>query len=410
MEQFFNDPQTLIRLRQGPLAPYLDSFAKLLRDEGYATLSARDYLPIIADFSRWLKLNRVAVHQITSEHTGKYMQYRDRKQYAKRRGTVSTLRRLLNFLRHAGVIANEVTLPITPIEKLTQEFVVYLRKERALAAATIKHYRRSVTLFLTDKFTGQQVDLGGLCSADIVGFVQRQAATLHIVRNKQMATVLRSFLQYARYQNYIKNDLAAAVPTVANWSMTSIPKALPRDQVELVLSKCNHHTAIGRRDYAILLLLARLGLRACEVASLTLEDIDWQAGHISVHGKNSHRRLPLPTEVGEAIAAYLRDGRPKTNSRAVFIRACAPVGPFKESTTISAAVARALARAGIDTPRKGAHQLRHSLATDLLGKGASLSEIGELLGHRSPKTTAIYAKVDLAALRALALAWPGGVQ
>ncbi len=188
-------------------------------------------------------------------------------------------------------------------------------------------------------------------------------------------------------------------------------RALPPGQVEAVLAACNRQSAVGRRDYAILLLLARLGLRAGEVVALTLEDLDWQAGVLTVRGKGGRASpLPLPVEVGAAIAAYVQNGRPRATSRCVFLRARAPVRSFQGPAAVGSVVKHALARAGVASPRKGAHQFRHGLACQLLRQGASLAEIGELLRHRSPQTTTIYAKVDLAALASLALAWPGGVR
>ena len=189
------------------------------------------------------------------------------------------------------------------------------------------------------------------------------------------------------------------MPAVANWKLSTIPRALPPDQVELVLASINRKTAMGRRDYAILLILARLGLRAGEIRSLKLEDLDWQEGLITVCGKaGRYSQLPLPVDVGAAIADYLRNGRPAASSRCVFLRAKAPTGGFQGQCGIGSIVRHALARAGIDAARTGAHQFRHALACQMLRQGASLSEIGELLRHRSPQTTAIYAKVDLASL------------
>jgi len=201
------------------------------------------------------------------------------------------------------------------------------------------------------------------------------------------------------------------VPSVANWSLSTVPRALPPGQSKRVLAACNRKTAVGRRDYAILLLLARLGLRACEVVRLTLEDLDWQAGLITVRGKGGRRsQMPVPLDVGNAIADYLRNARPLTMNRCVFLRCRAPITSFHGSQAIAYVVRHGLARAGIDSPRKGAHQFRHTLASEMLRQGASLSEIGELLRHRSPQTTAIYAKVDLVSLRALALPWPESAQ
>jgi len=214
-----------------------------------------------------------------------------------------------------------------------------------------------------------------------------------------------------RHRGDIGLDLAAAVPAVAHWSMSSIPRAIPAESVRQLLASINRQTARGRRDYAILLLLARLGLRASEVAFLELDDLDWEAGQVTVRGKRGARAaLPLPADVGAAIAAYLRHGRPRSPSRRVFVRALAPTDGFAGPSAIACVVRDALERAGVNAPTKGAHQFRHALATQMLRRGASLSEIGEILRHRSPETTTIYAKVDLDALRTLALAWPGGAR
>jgi site-specific recombinase XerD len=223
-----------------------------------------------------------------------------------------------------------------------------------------------------------------------------------------MVAALRAFLRHLRHRGEITTDLAACVPTVANWSHATLPKFLKPVQVNQVLKHCDRRRVKGRRDYAILLLLARLGLRAGEVVALTLDDIDWQEGNFKLHGKGGREaKLPLSVEVGEAIADYLQNGRPHCASRRLFIRQRAPrVG--MANTAISKLVMCALARAGVDSPRKGAHLFRHSLATQMLRHGASLTEIGELLRHQHPNTTMIYAKVDLLALRRLAPAWLGG--
>ena len=226
-----------------------------------------------------------------------------------------------------------------------------------------------------------------------------------------MTTALRSFLRFARYRGDIKLDLAACVPSVASWSLSNLPKSLPPAQVEQVLANVRQRsTAVGQRDHAILLLLARLGLRGGEVGNLVLEDIDWENSRIAVRGKGDRvARLPMPAEVGKAIAAYLQNGRPRVpGERRLFLRVRAPLTGFKGQGSVGSVVKHALERAKIDSPRKGSHQFRHTLASTMLQKGSSLSEIGEVLRHRSPDTTAIYAKVDFLSLRALALPWPGG--
>ncbi len=300
---------------------------------------------------------------------------------------------------------------VTPAEHCTQAYEQHLREARNLAKATIVNYVPFIRSFLKNRFGDGPVTLSRLCAHDVVRFVQREAPRLHRQRAKLMTTALRSFLKYARYRGEVTLDLAAAVPTVANWSMSSIPRAIPADLVHQLLVSINRQTAIGRRDYAILLLLARLGLRSSEVAFLELEDIDWNTGTLSVRGKSGLRNeFPLPSEVGKAIAAYLRDGRPPSTNRRVFLRAKAPIRGFRGASGVGSIVRHSLKRAGIRAPTYGAHQFRHGLATEMLRQGASLGEIGDVLGHRNPQTTMIYTKVDLEALRTLALPWPGGVR
>jgi site-specific recombinase XerD len=330
-----------------------------------------------------------------------------------RRGDAATLRQFIDLLRRQGVVPPEKILPcrLTPVERAADAFARYLRNERALAEAAVVNYVPFVRRFLADRFGDRPVRLSRLCADDVVGFVQRQAPRLHLKRAKLLTTALRSFLRYARYRGGITCDLAAAVPTVANWSMASIPRAIPAEAVRRLLASISQRTATGRRDYAILLVLARLGLRAGEVVRLELEDIDWNAGSLSVQGKGDQRcALPLPAEVGAAIAAYLRYGRPPSSSRRVFLRAKAPIRGLLGAQAISSLVRHNLIRADIQAPTHGAHQFRHALATEMLGHGASLTEIGEVLRHRNPQTTMIYAKVDLKSLRTLALPWPGGVR
>jgi site-specific recombinase XerD len=225
---------------------------------------------------------------------------------------------------------------------------------------------------------------------------------------KLFISALRSFLRYARYRGYILQYLEDGILPLADWSKRAIPRAISRQHIRQVLTHCDRRRGIGRRDYAILLLFARLGLRAGEVTSLTLDDIDWNVGSLQVRGKGSAGQLPLPKDVGQAIADYLQRGRPRSTCREVFLRSRAPAIGFKTSVAVVGVVARALRRAGIASPSKGSHQFRHALASELLRHGASLGEIGELLRHRNVQTTTIYAKVDLPALRTLAQPWMGG--
>jgi integrase/recombinase XerD len=328
-------------------------------------------------------------------------------------GDIAALRHLIDFLRREGAIAAEEVSPpqLSPAERCAQAYEQYLAEARALAKATMLNYVPLIRGFLKDRFSAGPVKLSRLRASDVVGFVQRQVPHLHLKRAKLLTTALRSFLRYARYCGEATLDLAAAVPIVANWSMPSIPRAIGSKQIRQLLASIDRSTAIGCRDYAILILLARLGLRSSEVAFLELDDIDWGAGQISVRGKRGQRTaLPLPTDVGKAIAEYLQHGRPPSASRRVFLRGKAPIRGFLGQCAVGSIVRHSLQRAGIQAPTMGAHQFRHGLATQMLCGGASLAEIGEVLRHRNPQTTMIYAKVDLKALRKLALPWPGGVR
>ena len=411
MEQLYKDPRTLLRMRQGALGAYVDAFAQQLIDEGYAKASARYALQLMADLGLWLRRRKITAQQLAVEHLKRYLGYRspDRHRHS---GDAAIVRRLFNLLLDKGVVAQSSPIEKTPAERLEEQFRLYLEQERSLAPATVFHYLIFARRFLARCVAGGQLQLDGLGAADVAGFVQAEAARLHHPkRSKLMTTALRSLLQYLHYCGLIGIDLRSSVPTVASWSMASLPRALSSAEVQRLLAHCDRHTPVGRRNWAILLLLARLGLRAGEVVGLALEDLDWEAGElrIAAHGGNSDR-LPIPQDVGAALADYLRHARPACFSRQVFVRMRAPHRGFASSVAICSIVRRALERAGLNPSHKGAHLLRHSVATQMLRQGASLIEIGELLRHRSPQTTMIYAKVDLDVLRPLALPWPGGAQ
>jgi site-specific recombinase XerD len=325
-------------------------------------------------------------------------------------GAGATLGRLLVFLRKLGVCgaAPAPTAP-TPVQQAIAEYGSYLRNELGLSVKTAVQYCPFAAAFLSEHFGSGPVYLTSLRGQDVIQFVLRHATRLSLPRAKAATIALRSFLRYVRYCGGTSFDLAGAVPTVANWSMTAIPRAIAPDHLRAVLASSRRDTPVGRRDYAILLLLARLGLRSSEIVSLTLDSIDWEAGSISVNGKAGHAAvLPLPVDVGDAVAQYLRSGRQTCASRALFLRATAPIRGLGAGQTVGTIVRAAIVRAGIKTRSLGAHQFRHALATDMLRQGATLTEIGVILRHQNPKTTGIYAKVDFDALRPLGLRWPGG--
>jgi site-specific recombinase XerD len=400
---------TLERAHLGPLGRYVDSFAEWLSQQGYAAYTLKYRIRLTGALSRFMHQQGLAESELDEKTTVAFLQCRgiDRRIH---RDDVPTLRCLMEHLRQSGVI-----LPATPVidesemSRITGDFAEYLTRERRLSKVTLPNYLPTVRLLLKERFGACPIVFAEITPADISRFVLRHAPTFSCGRAKLMVTALRSFFRFLHLRGDITVDLAAAVPTVANWRLATLPKWIPPEQVERLRRSCDQHTTAGRRNYAILLLLARLGLRSAEVVALTLDDIDWEAGEISIRGKSRRSdRLPLPHDVGEALVGYLRHGRPRCSTRQVFVRMKGPHRGFLGSAAVYSLVKRAFGRAGLAPVQKGPHVLRHSLATTMLRKGASLREIGEILRHRELATTQIYAKVDLGSLRTIAQAWPGG--
>jgi site-specific recombinase XerD len=377
--------------------------------KGYAQNTVRAKCDLLADLSRWLERRGLPLAGLDEGRLSQFLATR-RRRIKTRRGDRATGQQVLEHLRGLEEIAAAVqSIDRTPVARLTREFEEFLHAERGLASSTVSDYSNTARDFLEDRFGGKTLHLERLRSQDLHGFILREVQRVSRSHGKGAVTALRSFLRFLLQRGAIQADLARTLPGVATWRLSHLPKSLPLEQVEQLLACCDRSTPTGKRDYAILLLLARLGLRGGEVLAMTLEDLDWERGEIVVRGKGPRlERLPLPAEVGEALACYLRDVRPARATRRVFIRMKAPLQGLAGASAIGCIVRRALRRAGLNPELKGAHLLRHSLATNLLRCGASLGEIGQLLRHRELTTTQIYAKVDIAALRGIALPWPGG--
>ena len=390
----------------GPLSPYIKPYLSQIRTQGYAARSIKDQVCALKMFGRWLQRTGREVRDLTEAVTCDFFKGRYR-QYA----ATAALRRLLAMLRRIGATPAAKTARPRPSEQLTCAYEHFLLKERDLSQETVTCHRRFVGRFLSEKFGSGPPNVSNLRALDVTAFVQRHAHRHGPAEAKNLLAAIRSFLRYLHYRGLVDRDLSLVVPKVACWSFSTGPKHLASAQVRQVLHHCDRSTAVGRRDYAILLLLARLGLRAGEVVRLNLEDIDWENARITVCGKGgTWAQLPLPTDAARAIARYLRRDRPRCASRRVFLRNKPPLGGFNHGGAISRIVKGALAKAGVVSARKGAHLLRHSLAMDMLRRGASFDEIGEVLRHKCSKSTAIYAKIDLQSLRTLALPCPGGVR
>ncbi len=411
MTQFFTNPSLPPSMYEGPLGGIVPVYADLLYQQGYTRHSAHLQLGFLADLSHWLDRRQLRIADITAPILGQYLRSRHHR-LRPRRDDASILKRLLHLLQTKGFLPNKVPHVIpSPRQCVENDFDRYLSQERGLSMAARVNYRPFIQRFLLEQFGTQPIQFAHLGAKDVIRFVQNHAHKGSPKRAGLMVSALRSFFRYLRHRGDITTDLAACVPSVANWSFSSLPKFLQPLEVQQVLNQPDRQTAKGRRDYAILLLLARLGLRACEIVALTLDDLHWERGEITLRGKGGRlAQLPLPPDVGKALATYLQKDRPICSTRRLFIRLKAPRRGFANSIVISTLVARALKKAGIESPHTGAHLFRHTLATEMLRQGACLAEIAQLLRHRSLNTTTLYAKVDLTTLRTLAQPWPGGVR
>lgn len=393
----------------GPLAPYVSGFHDVLVSSGYASRSVASLLGLVGQLDVWLHVQGAGVDELSVSMLREFLQVRNAAG-SRWQPTMKTFTSLLDFLRGQGV-AVIATPPIgpTPGGVVCARFRRYLASERGLAAGTIDNYVSVAELFLSQlPLVEGHLDLAGVSLGDVTRFVTCEVSERSVGSAQNVVTGLRSLLGFLLVQGEIDTPLGQALPTVAGWSGNVLPRALTPAQVRQLLASCDRRRQTGRRNYAVLLLLVRLGLRAGEVAGLQLDDVDWRAGEIVVRGKgNCTERMPLPADVGDALTGYLQQPRANVASRAVFLRAHAPHGPLTPSG-LADIVRTAGIRAGV--VGAGAHRLRHTAATEMLRAGGSLPEVALVLRHRSTATTARYAKVDQAALLTVARPWPGAAR
>ena len=393
----------------GPLAPYAEGFESWLRSRSYSPSAAADRLYQLDQLSRWLGREGLGVGELTGDQAERFA--------AERRaaGLVSwaspqSVTLPLGYLCTLGVApVPPPALAQSPLEELLEDYGRYLSVERGLCGHTVLDaYGPAARLFMAGRERLDGLGLEGLSAADVTSFLARECPKRSVSGARDLVCALRSLLRYLHLAGLIESPLVWAVPSVADLRDRTLPRGLEPGAVKKLLATCDRRRLVGRRDFAILLLLSRLGLRAGEVAGLRLDDVDWRRGELLVRGKGGrHDVLPLPVDVGEAVVSYLRR-RPRCKCRELFLRVTAPRQGLNRST-IGWVVRAACDRAGL--ARCGAHRLRHTAATEMLRQGASLGEIGQVLRHREQKTTAIYAKVDRTALGELVRPWPsrGGV-
>lgn len=389
----------------GPLASLADGFRTELNYLGYTPWSREFKLAEMAKLSCWLGSRGLAANDVCSARLEEFLA--DLAQRAGRAPTLVAMRPLLDWLRERGLCGNDPEPAVGPFDALMDRYRGWLVTDRQLAPRTVERYQKAARRFLEDR-VGQngasESDVEGLAEQDVTGFLLAEAARGLAPGSLQgVVAELRSLLRFLYLHGFIAVPLGQGVPPVPGWKDTTVPRSMSGPEVETLLASCDRCTTSGKRDAAILMLLARMGLRAGEVAGLELDDLDWQSGELVVHGKGGRRdRMPLPTDVGEAVASYLLEARPQVEGRCAFVTLVAPSRPLK-TTTISQMVWRQCRIAGIEPVR--AHRLRHALATELLAEGVKLSEIAQVLRQRDLATTAVYAKVDYAALRGLARPW-----
>lgn len=383
------------RRRPGRMGPFIESYRLDLLGKGYTALTARGVLQHVGALGRWMDANDVEPSELDVGVLDAFVASRQScRAYVR---TTRSMESLLAHLRELGVAAAE---PAPVADPLMEAYRSWMFEDRGLAPLTVLRYETTAVRFLA---TLDARPLGSLNGMDVNRFLLTEASRVSVGSAKGRVAEMRSLLRFLFLTGRVDCDLASAVPPVAGWHDKGVPRGAKTPDVERILEACDPATLTGCRDRAMLLLVARLGLRSTEVAHLELADIDWRGGEFVVRGKARRTdRLPLPVEVGEALTAWLQR-RPVTSSRRVFVTTKAPTVDIRPSL-VSESLRRVCLRCGVEVI--GAHRLRHGLATAMLQRGASLIEVGQVLRHRDVATTAVYAKVDLDNLRRLAQPWP----
>lgn len=400
--------ETLPRTRiNGPLSGYVEGIYEHMRSEGYARLSTAHTLNMVSHLSRWMLKQELEIGELHEGWIRQFLEHRRAVGYT-HYFSWRAMKPVLRALEMVGLTIPSAPAGDTELERVVDRFRKYLTEERQLTNGANAAYCDMATCFLSEHSGEGGLEIEALTAAAVTSFIVRGVKREPVSRSKFKVTALRALLRYLHICGDLAIDLVPCVPAVAGWRQSSLPLGFEPGEVKQLLCSCDRRKSAGRRDYAVLLLLVRLGLRAGEVAALELDDIHWAEGELSITGKGRKTcRLPLPHDVGEAIVGYLRRGRPRQDRRRVFLHTRAPYTGL-ESAGISAIVTAAIARAGLRPPRRGAHVLRHTAATQMLRSGGSLTEIAQVLRHESIDTTALYAKVDRQPLRELARAWPRG--
>lgn len=404
--EYFKAADTLERMRMCCLGPYLDDLACTMAHAGYASLTICAHLRTAVQFARWTERRCIALAHWDESILPSFRRHLLRRKLGKADRALGHVNGLLAFLRKRGLIAPAKQAPAPKRAAIIELFANWMLRHRGITLHTLDRYSRVLDAFVAA--LGE--DPSAYDVAAIRAFVAEDVGRRSADQTREAVIALRSFLRFLVAERRVPSGLEHCVPTVPQWSLSTLPRYLEAPEVERVVSSCDLTTGHGLRDHAVLLLLSRLGLRAGDIVGMMLDDIDWTQGTLRVRGK-SHREavLPLPQDVGDALLAYLKLGRPSSSSERVFLTVNAPTRPFASSSSVSDIVRFALVRAGVrNPPSRGAHLLRHSAATAMLRAGSSLDTIAAVLRHQSQQTTVHYAKVDVGMLQHVVQPWPGG--
>jgi integrase/recombinase XerD len=408
LSEYFDSAARIGELRAGPAGVLVEGFVQALYRGGYAEITARRHLRAAEHFTSWADRSGTPISSLTEQVLKPFARHLARCRcpgYGRAdRSLLHGVRLFLRHLEEAGIVRVAAVATCNPEPALLVAFCQWMRDQRGTCERTLHGYGIHIRELL--RRLGESPET--FDARELRQFVIEGSQACGWAAVKKRTTALRMFLRFLIAEGKCTPGLDAAVPVLAHWRLSSLPRYLQPDEVERLIASCDLASPIGRRDRAILLLLARLGLRAGDIVQLRLHDIDWKSAWIHVCGKGRRgTRLPLTNEVGQALAAYLTEARPRTDTDAVFVRCRAPFRAFRSHCAVSVIVAQALRRAHVTRPSRGAaHLLRHSVATSMLRHGASLHEISSLLRHRSLTTTQIYTKVDVTALRKIAQPWP----
>jgi len=409
LSHFFESPARIHEIRNGPCGELIEDFAGYLYQNGYAEISVRRHIRSAEHIAQWAGKQGLSVRELGDEALKRFGHHLTRCSCGRysvvnQRDTLAGARLFLNHSQGVDAPPIKMRGPVEPSPMLLDSFCRWMREHRGSSELTLDNYGLSIRELIRE--FGE--DPSKLNAQGLRSFVLNESRNAGWARAKKTTTALRMFLRFLITEGRCPSGLLGAIPTLAHWRLSSLPRYLPPEEVKRIIASCDVSSPVGKRDRAILLLLARLGLRAGDIVQLRLQDIDWRRAWVHVSGKGRRQtRLPLTQEVGDALVSYLQNSRTRSGVDSLFLRSRAPYRALGSHAAVSVIVAKAIRRAGVKPPGRGAaHLLRHSVAGSMLRQGASLQEISALLRHRSIETTQIYAKIDVAGLRQIAQPWP----